>query len=169
MSPNGAAASRRRSKSFGSSCAKAGRGRHRTDGPVRGVARRGAERAFDNCSDLIVINGARPARAGFVQEPFDAPLQKAPTPLANCMLMDTQFVRNGFAGYAIRAAQDDAASLRQRTRHAMTTNLPFEIRALIRAEDQGRNRASCRVGHNCAPAIFRMRHVIMKRTSVPGD
>ena len=78
-------------------------------------------------------------------------LQKAPTPRADRVLMDAEFARNRFAGHAIRASENNTATFRQRPRHAMATNLSFEIRPLIRTQDQGSNRTACRIGHRLAP------------------
>src|SRR4029077_7835105 len=58
------------------------------------------------------------------------------------VLMDAQLARNGFAGHAIRVSEDNTAAFGQRPRHAMAANLSFEIRPLIRSQDQGSNRTS---------------------------
>jgi hypothetical protein len=120
---------------------------------VRGVPWRGPERALDDGGDLIVIDCPRSARTGLVQQPFDAVLQKASTPLPDRVLMDAEFARNGFARNAIRASQDNATAFGQRPRHVMATNLSFEIRPFIRTQDQRSNRTPRRVGHNLAPAL----------------
>ncbi len=91
---------------------------------------------------MVCQDGPRPT-------PFDAVLQKASTLLAGGVLMDAEFACNGFAGHAIRASEDNTAAFGQRPR-AMA-NLPFEIRPLIRTQDQGSNRMSRRVGHDPLP------------------
>ena len=135
--------------------------RHRTDRPMRGVLWRGPKRTLDDGGDLIVIDCPRSARTGFVQQPFDAVLQKTPTPLADRVLVDANLTRNGLAGNAVRASEDNAAAFRQRPRHTMTTNLSFEIGSFFCAEDQRSNRSSCRTGHNRAPALNRKLEIIM--------
>src|SRR4051794_24464207 len=55
---------------------------HRTDRPMRGIFWRRTQRALDHSGNLIIIDRARPARASFIQEPFDAILQKPSTPFA---------------------------------------------------------------------------------------
>jgi hypothetical protein len=49
---------------------------------------------------------------GLVQERFGAILQKTPTPLADRVLVDANLARNGLAGNAIRASEDNAAAFR---------------------------------------------------------
>src|SRR3954471_1467650 len=56
---------------------------HRTDRPMRGIFWRRTQRALDHSGNLIIIDRARPARASFIQEPFDAILQKPSTPFAD--------------------------------------------------------------------------------------
>src|SRR5262245_13756246 len=132
---------------------KPGLCRHGADRPVRGILWRGPKRALNDGGDLIIIDCPGSARTGLVQQPFDAVLQKASTPLADGVLMDAEFARNEFAGQAIRASEDNTAAFGQRPRRAMATNLPFEIRPFIRAQDQGSNRTSRRVGHDPAPTL----------------
>ena len=79
---------------------------------MRGVLWRGPERALNNGGDLIIIDCPRSAWTGFIQEPVDAVLQKTPTPLADRVLMDANLARNGLAGNAIRASEDNAAAFR---------------------------------------------------------
>jgi hypothetical protein len=109
---------------------------------------RGPKRALNDGGDLIIIDCPGSARTGLVQQPFDAVLQKASAPFADGVLMDAEFARNGFAGHAIGASEDNTAAFGQRPRRAMATNLPFEIRPFIRPQDQGSNRTSRRIGHN---------------------
>jgi hypothetical protein len=78
---------------------------------VRCILWRGAERALDHGGDLIITNRSRSPWTNLIQEPFDAVRQKAPTPLPDRVLMDAELARNGFAGHAIRASQDDPAAL----------------------------------------------------------
>jgi hypothetical protein len=69
------------------------------------VASLGVDRSVRSMTaDLIVIDCPRSARTGLVQQPFDAVLQKASTPLPDRVLMDAEFARNGFARNAIRAS-----------------------------------------------------------------
>jgi hypothetical protein len=55
---------------------------------VGGVRRCRPQRAFNHGCDLINIDRARPARASFVQQTFDAILQETPPPLANGMFVN---------------------------------------------------------------------------------
>jgi hypothetical protein len=48
---------------------------------MRAIFWRRTQRALDHSGNLIIIDRARPARASFIQEPFDAILQKPSTPL----------------------------------------------------------------------------------------
>src|ERR1700746_672588 len=124
---------------------KPGLCRHGADRPVRRILWRGPKRALNDGGDLFIIDGPGSARTGLVQQPFDAVLQKASTPLADGVLMEAEFARDRFAGHAIRASEDNTAAFGQRARRAMATNLPFEIRPLIRTQDQGSNRTSHRI------------------------
>ena len=72
--------------------------RHRADRPVRGILWRGPKRALNDGGDLIIIDCPGSARTGLVQQPFDTVLQKASTPLADGVLTEAEFARNGFAG-----------------------------------------------------------------------
>ena len=118
---------------------------------MRGVPWRGTEGALDDRGDLIIIDRSRSAGTSFVQQALDAVLQKASTPLSDCVLVEAEFARDGFARDAIRASQDDAAAFRQRPRHAMAANLPLKIGPLIRIQDQRSHRAPRRIRHNLAP------------------
>jgi hypothetical protein len=79
---------------------------------VRRILWRGAERALDHGGDLIIINRSRSAWTSLIQEPFDAVLEKAPTPLPDRVLMEAELACDGLAGRAIRASEDDPAALR---------------------------------------------------------
>src|SRR4051812_4968727 len=70
---------------------------HRTDRPMRGIFWRRTQRALDHSGNLIIIDRARPARASFIQEPFDAILQKPSTPFADRVLMNAKLVCNRLA------------------------------------------------------------------------
>src|SRR3954447_7465759 len=67
---------------------------HRTDRPMRGIFWRRTQRALDHSGNLIIIDRTRPARASFIQEPFDAILQKPSTPFADRVLMNAKLVCN---------------------------------------------------------------------------
>ena len=86
--------------------------------------------------DLIIIDRPRPAGSGLVQQPFDTILQKATSPLANHMLVHAQLGCDHLALDAVRAAQDDPASLRHRPSHPSPAHLPFQILALFRFQKQ---------------------------------
>jgi hypothetical protein len=70
------------------------------------------QRSLDHGGNLIVVDGARAARAGLVKQAITAILQKSAAPLANGMFMDAEFGSHGLAWQAIRTSQDRAASLR---------------------------------------------------------
>ena len=93
---------------------------------MRGVPWRRPEGALDDRGDLIVINCPRSAGTSLVQQPVDAVLQKASTPLPDRVLMEAEFARNGFTRDAIRASQDNETAFGRRPRRAMATNLSFE-------------------------------------------
>src|SRR5262245_37926897 len=104
---------------------KAGLRRHRTDRPVRRIGRRGAQRPLDHRRNLIVVDGSRPARTSLVEQAIAAILQEAAPPLANRVFVHAELGRDRLAGGSIRTSQNDAASLRQRSRNAVTTYLPL--------------------------------------------
>jgi hypothetical protein len=90
---------------------------------VRRIGRRRPQRPLDHGSNLIVVDGARSARAGLVKQAITAILQKSAAPLANGVFMNAEFGSHGLAWQAIRTSQDRAAPLRQRPGNTMTTNL----------------------------------------------
>src|SRR3546814_18745259 len=55
---------------------------HRPDRPVRGVRRCRAQRAFNDGSDLIIIDRPWSTRAGLIKKTLKAILQKATTPFS---------------------------------------------------------------------------------------
>ena len=107
-----------------------------------GVGRRRAQRSLDHGRNLIIVDRARPARTRPVQQAFDTILEKTPAPFANRVLVHAEFGRNGFAREAVGTSQNDPASLRQRAGHAMSPNLPFQIRSFLRTQHQRRDRTS---------------------------
>jgi hypothetical protein len=76
------------------------------------ISRYRTERTFDHSSNLIIIDRSWSTRTGLIQEPFDAALQKAPTPLANGVLVQAKLVGNGLAGYTFRTPEDNPAPIR---------------------------------------------------------
>ena len=58
--------------------------------------RRGAEGALDHRGHLIIVDRPRSARTGLIQQAFDAIRHKAPTPLSDCVLVEPQFIGDGF-------------------------------------------------------------------------
>src|ERR1700757_2872158 len=85
---------------------------HRADRPVRRVGRRRTQCPLDYLSNLIVVDGARAARAGFVKRAITAILQKSATPLANGVFMNAEFGSHGLTWQAVCTSQDRAAPLR---------------------------------------------------------
>jgi hypothetical protein len=79
---------------------------------VRRVGRRRTQRPFDHGGNLIVVDGARAARAGFVKQAITAILQKPAAPLANGMFMEAEFGSHRPAWQSVRTSQDRAAPLR---------------------------------------------------------
>jgi hypothetical protein len=68
---------------------------------MRGVGRDRTERALDHSGNLIITDRSRSAWTSLIQEPFEAILQKAPTPLADGVLMQTKLVCYGLARYTL--------------------------------------------------------------------
>src|SRR5206468_6542068 len=85
---------------------------HRTDRPMRGIFGRRTQRALDHSGNLIIIDRGRPARASFIQEPFDAILQRPSTPFADRVLMNAKLVCNRLARNPVGAPQDGPTALR---------------------------------------------------------
>jgi hypothetical protein len=70
------------------------------------------KRALDHGGDLIIVDRSRSAGARFVQQAFDAVLQKAPPPLADSMLVNAKVGGDGFAWSALCAPKNDPAAFR---------------------------------------------------------
>src|SRR5215471_12682939 len=85
---------------------------HRADRPVRRIGRRRAQSPLDYGSNLIVVDGARAARAGLVKQAITAVLQKSAAPLATGVFVEAECGSHRLAWQPIRASQDRAASLR---------------------------------------------------------
>jgi hypothetical protein len=79
---------------------------------VRRVDRCPAQRPLDHGGNLIIIDRSRPAGASLVKQTIAAILQKAATPLANCVFVEAELGSHIFARFAVRTSQNDAASLR---------------------------------------------------------
>jgi hypothetical protein len=71
-----------------------------------------AQRLLDHGSNLIVVDSSRSARAGLVKQTIAAILQKSATPLANCMFVQAELGSHILTRQAVRASQNDAATLR---------------------------------------------------------
>jgi hypothetical protein len=56
------------------------------------------------------------------------------------VFMDADFGGHRLAWQAVRTSQDRPASLRQRPGNTMTTNLPLQVRPLLLAQHQRRDR-----------------------------
>jgi hypothetical protein len=87
-------------------------GGHRAYRPVHGVGWRRTKRALDHGGDLIIVDRSRPAGARFVQQAFDAFLQKAPPLLADSMLVNAKLGGDGFAWSALCSPKNDPAAFR---------------------------------------------------------
>jgi hypothetical protein len=80
---------------------------------VRRIGRRRTQRSLDHGGNLIVVDGARAARAAFVKQTIAAILQKsAGRPLANGVFVEAKLGGDRFAWQTIRTPQDRAAPLR---------------------------------------------------------
>jgi hypothetical protein len=69
-------------------------------------------RPLDHASDLIVNDRSRSAGTRFVKKTLAAILQKTATPLANRVFVEAELGSHVLARQAVRASQNDAASLR---------------------------------------------------------
>jgi hypothetical protein len=78
---------------------------------VRRVGRCRTQRSFNHGRNLIVVDRAKAAGAGFVKQAITAILQKSAAPLANGVFMNAEFGSHGLAWQAIRTSQDRAAPL----------------------------------------------------------
>jgi len=76
------------------------------------VARRRTQCPLDYLSNLIVVDGSRVTRAGFVKQTITAILQESPAPLANGVFMGAKFGSHGLTWQSICTPQDRAAPLR---------------------------------------------------------
>jgi hypothetical protein len=79
---------------------------------VRRVTRRRTQCPLDYLSNLIVVDGSRAARAGFVKQAITTILQESAAPFANGVLMDAKFGSHKLAWQTICTPQDRAAPLR---------------------------------------------------------
>lgn len=123
-----------------------------------GIGRRRAQRPLDYSGDVIVIDCARPAGARLIEQLVDMIGQKAPTPLADRMLVNAKFCRYDLALQTLGAAQNNPASLRERARRPVPPHLSLKIRTLIRRPHQWLNRTTIRqcVRHQCVPLRKRL-------------
>jgi len=96
--------------------------------------------------NLIVVDGSRAARAGLVKQAITAILQKSAAPLANGVFVDAEFGCHRLAWQAVRTSQDRAAPLRERPRNTVTTDLPLQVRPLLRTQHQRLDRPA---SHTC--------------------
>jgi hypothetical protein len=78
-------------------------------------------------SNLIVVDRSRSAGASLIKQAIAAILQKSAAPLANGVFVEAEFSRHSLARQTVRASQNDAAPLRQRSGNPVTTNLPLQI------------------------------------------
>jgi hypothetical protein len=70
------------------------------------------QRSLDHGGNLIVVDAARAARAGFVKQGITAILQKSATPLANGVFVEAEFDSHRLTWQSIRTSQDREAPLR---------------------------------------------------------
>ena len=59
-----------------------------------GVGRRRIKRPLNHRSDLIILYGPRPSRAGLIHQAIDAIGDKAPAPFADGMFVDAELRRD---------------------------------------------------------------------------
>jgi hypothetical protein len=100
------------------------------------VSRYRSQGTLDQCGDLIVIDPSRPTGASFIHKPLDAVLQKAPPSFADRVFMHAQFRSDNLALDAISAAQNDPTPLRYRARDTSAPDLPLQILAFLRPQNQ---------------------------------
>ena len=126
---------------------------HRTDRPMRGIFWRRTQRALDHSGNLIIIDRARPARASFIQEPFDAILQKPSTPFADRVLMNAKLVCNRLA----RNPSAHRRMARQRSDNDRATRRPRTCRFRYARSSVLRTKAA--IGRPTTLAITRPHHI----------
>jgi hypothetical protein len=73
------------------------------------VASLGAERSVRS-GNLIIIDRSWSARTSVVQQSFDGP-EKAPTPLANYVLVEAKHRRNGLGGHTFCAPDNNPTAI----------------------------------------------------------
>jgi len=83
--------------------------RHAAGAPAGGGGRPALQRLHDDFLDLGVVDFLRRARSRFVEQPVEATLDKAPTPLADGLGRHLFAGRQRFVAQARRAAQTISA------------------------------------------------------------
>ena len=121
--------------------------RHRAQRPVGRVHRRRGERSLDHLCHLLVLDGPRAPRAGFVRQALDAVLDEAAAPFAHRVLVHPDLCGHRLVAKPVRATQDHAAAIGQGARHTVAPNLCFQKRPFLIAQDQGRQRPSRTARH----------------------
>ncbi len=79
---------------------------------MRCVGRRRTQCPLDYLGNLIIVDGSRAARAGFVKQAITTILQESAAPLADGVFMDAKFGSHRLAWQTNCTPQDRAASLR---------------------------------------------------------
>jgi SRSO17 transposase len=97
-------------------------------------------RPLDHGSNLIVVDSSRSAGASLIKQTIAAIVQKSTTPFANCVFVEAELSSHILARQAVCTSQNDTASLRERPGNTVTTNLPPQIRPLLRTQHQRRDR-----------------------------
>jgi hypothetical protein len=93
---------------------------------MRRVFRGRFQRLLDDLCDLRVGDAARYARAVRVREPLDPMLSETSAPFAYCVFGVTKLSSELFAGQTLCAAQDNPASVRQRTLRLVLTQMSLQ-------------------------------------------
>jgi hypothetical protein len=103
---------------------------------MRRRRRRGLERPHDHGFDPGVIDRARRARARFVAQPLEAPLDKPTAPFANRALVHPEMSGNLLVLLTFGAFKDDTCPQRQRLRRASPRRQRSQLRLLCLRQNQ---------------------------------
>ena len=163
MSPNDAAAARKLSRSGGSSCAKARRGGHRTDRPVRGVL--GVERSVRSITAATcILDRPRPPGRASSSSPSIRSFINRRRHLPTVCSWTPSFSRRPYSAIPPRRAEPFGINLiMNRSRRFVPPNL----RNKSGPPSLTTTKSACRPTITDAPSPMRAYTMIL--TLVPGD
>jgi hypothetical protein len=124
-------------------------GRRGARAPVRGVLRRGLERAHEQVGDPLVADGPRGAAARLVAQALEPALGEALAPLADGVLGDAQLRRDRGVAQPLGRPQHDPCPEGQRLGRLAPPRPPLQLGPLRLAQVQRRRHP---VGHARASA-----------------